>query len=124
MKTQLPIRTEEPANPQEEHVVLQFRPRAPGRRLQFRDASGSWPAPPQRDLERPEPNDLSRYERDRPQPDDFRQRMMANAAASAFTVVLIAIGIWLTMSIAELRNLQDCVLMGRRDCGRITTPHI
>ena len=116
MKTQLPIRTEEPVT-QEEHVVLQFRPRPLGRRPQSPDFST--PSRSHRQ-DRPEPNDLSRYEREQPPRDDFRQRMLANGAAFAFTAVLIAIGIWLTLSIAELRNLQDCVLMGRRDCGRIT----
>jgi hypothetical protein len=47
--------------------------------------------------------------------------MLANTAAFAFTVALIAIGIWLAMSIADLRNTQDCVLMGRRDCARISS---
>jgi hypothetical protein len=118
MKTQLPIRTEEPVT-QDEHVVLQFRPRPLGRRPQSHDFS-THSRSHRRDPA--EPNDLSRYERERPPRDDFRQRMLANGAACAFTAVLIAIGIWLTLSIAELRNLQDCVLMGRRDCGRITTP--
>ena len=45
--------------------------------------------------------------------------MLANIAAFAFTVALTAIGIWLAMSIADLRKTQDCVLMGRRDCARI-----
>ena len=39
------------------------------------------------------------------------------------TVALTAVGIWLAMSIADLRKTQDCVLMGRRDCARISTPH-
>jgi hypothetical protein len=73
---------------------------------------------------RQDPNDLSRYERDRDEPDDFRQRMLANVAAFAFTVALTAIGIWLAMSIADLRKTQDCVLMGRRDCAQISTPHL
>jgi hypothetical protein len=73
---------------------------------------------------REEPNDLSRYERPREEPDDFRHRMLANIAAFAFTVALTAIGIWLAMSIADLRRTQDCVLMGRRDCVRISTPQI
>ncbi len=47
--------------------------------------------------------------------------MLANIAAFAFTVALTAIGIWLAMSIADLRRTQDCVLMGRRDCVRIST---
>ena len=42
--------------------------------------------------------------------------MLANVAAFAFTVALTAVGIWLAMSIADLRKTQDCVLMGRRDC--------
>ncbi len=67
-----------------------------------------------------EPLDLSRYEKPRAAPDDFRQRMLANIAAFAFTVALTAVGIWLAMSIADLRRTQDCVLMGRRDCVRIS----
>ena len=46
--------------------------------------------------------------------------MLANIAALAFTVALTAIGIWLAVSIADLRKTQDCVLMGRRDCARIS----
>jgi hypothetical protein len=68
-----------------------------------------------------EPLDLSRYERPREEPDDFRHRMLANVAAFAFTVALAAIGIWLAISIADLRRTQDCGLMGRRDCVRIST---
>jgi len=72
----------------------------------------------------PERLDLSRYEQPRTGPDDFRHRMLANIAALAFTIALTAIGIWLAVSIADLRRTQDCVLMGRRDCVKITTPHI
>ena len=67
-----------------------------------------------------EPDDLARYERDREEPDNFRHRMLANLAAFAFTVALTAVGIWLAMSIADLRRTQDCVLMGRHDCVRIS----
>ena len=35
-------------------------------------------------------------------------------------VALTAVAIWLAMSIADLRKTQDCVLMGRRDCARIS----
>ena len=48
--------------------------------------------------------------------------MLANIAAFAFTVALTAVGIWLAMSIADLRKTQDCVLMGRRDCVRDFQP--
>jgi hypothetical protein len=47
--------------------------------------------------------------------------MLANVAAFAFTVALTAVGIWLAVNIADLRRTQDCLTMGRRDCGRITT---
>jgi hypothetical protein len=96
--------------------VLQFRPR-PGSPLAQR---GNHPPFVHR-LE--VANDLSRYERDREDAGDYRQRMLANVAAFAFTVALLAIGIWLTMSISELRRTQDCVLMGRHDCVQIVVPH-
>jgi hypothetical protein len=70
----------------------------------------------------PEALDLSRYERPREEPDDFGHRMLANIAAFAFTIALMAIGIWLVISITDLRKTQDCVLMGRRDCVRISIP--
>jgi hypothetical protein len=47
--------------------------------------------------------------------------MLANIAAFAFTVALTAVGIWLAMSISDLRKTQDCVLMGRHDCIHITS---
>ena len=113
MNTQRPITTDD------EHRVLKFRPRTlarpPGRREEVDDGVQ------QHDIRR-EPNDLSHYERPRDESDDFRHRMLANIAAFAFTVALTAIGIWLAMSIADLRRTQDCVLMGRRDCVRISTP--
>jgi hypothetical protein len=114
------VKTQQPIAPEDEHRVLKFRPRTlahpPGQRGQFARS-----APPEN--ARQEPNDLSRYERDRAEPDDFRHRMLANIAAFAFTVALTAIGIWLAMSIADLRRTQDCVLMGRRDCAPISAPH-
>jgi hypothetical protein len=113
MKSQRPVLTED------EHRVLKFRPRTlaqpPGRQSEpSRETS--------QDPVRQDANDFSRYERAREDPDDFRHRMLANIAAFAFTVALTAIGIWLAMSIADLRKTQDCVLMGRRDCARIASP--
>ena len=114
MKTQLPMATEQPVTTEQEHRVLQFRPRAVAR------------SPHPRDQESPdnagrEANDLSRYEQERQPLDDFRHRMLENTAAFALTVVLTAIGIWLVISLAAMRNTQDCVLMGRSDCARIST---
>lgn len=105
MKTQRPITTED------EHVVLKFRPRTsahPPRRDEP-ETSGARPA-----------SDLSGYERPKGEPDDFNHRMLANLAALAFTVALTAIGIWLAVSIADLRKTQDCVLMGLRNCAKIS----
>ena len=102
MKTQRPIISDD------EHVVLKFRPRTSAQPPGGREETSQANAPPAA-------NDLSRYEGD-----DFRHRMLANVAALAFTVALTAIGIWLAVSIADLRKTQDCVLMGRRDCARIS----
>ncbi|HVV40919.1 MAG TPA: hypothetical protein VHC94_07615 [Nitrobacter sp.] len=105
MKTQQPMRSND------EHVVLEFRPRSlarprsPGIPLNARETV-------------PEPNDLSRYERDLEEPDDFRHRMLANAAAGAFTIALIAVGIWLAANIARMSDTQDCVLSGRLNCAQ------
>jgi hypothetical protein len=121
VKTQLPIQSDD------EHVVVKFRPRTSAHPPGHRHEPGHRNEPGQRDdpldqaRSRPAAKDLSHYERPRDEPDDFRHRMLANVAALAFTVALTAIGIWLAMSIADLRRTQDCVLMGRRDCARIST---
>jgi hypothetical protein len=115
------VKTQRPIASTDEHRVLQFRPRTSAHPPVHRTDWGTQAL--QKD-DRQEPNDLSRYERDRDEPDDFRHRMLANIAAFAFTVALTAIGIWLAMSIADMRKTQDCVLMGRRDCARISVPHI
>ena len=125
MKTQRPIISDD------EHVVLKFRPRTsahpPGGREEPDPAKApNIKAPNTKTPDNKTPNtstaanDLSRYERPRDEGDDFRHRMLANVAALAFTVALTAIGIWLAVSIADLRKTQDCVLMGRRDCARIS----
>jgi hypothetical protein len=122
------VKTQRPIISDDEHVVLKFRPRTsahpPGGREEA-DPAKSSPAKSSSAKSSsakasPAANDLSRYERPRDEGDDFRHRMLANVAALAFTVALTAIGIWLAVSIADLRKTQDCVLMGRRDCARIS----
>ena len=114
MKTQRSTVTDE------EHRVLPFRPRAspssPARRVRG-PAEPPYGAPP-------EPPDLARYERPRDEPEDFRHRMFANITAFAFTLALIAVGIWLAMSIADPRRPQDCVLMAGSGCIRIASPRL
>jgi hypothetical protein len=107
------VKTERPIISDEEHVVLKFRPRTSAHPPAKRDSAAPVKA-------QSAANDLSRYERPPDEGDDFRHRMLANLAAFAFTVALTAIGIWLAVSIADLRKTQDCVLMGRRDCARIS----
>lgn len=95
------------------HRVLKFRPRTLARPpATFRDVNGKAAAA----------EDLSRYERNATPPDDYRHRMLTNVAAIAFTAMLTGVGIWLAVKLADLRNTQDCVLMGRRDCAQISSP--
>jgi hypothetical protein len=110
------VKPQRPISSDSEHVVLKFRPRTSAHPPAYPHHE------PPRETGKPGQvaRDLSRYERPREEPDDFRQRMLANIAAFAFTVALTAIGIWLAVSIADLRKTQDCVLMGRRDCARIS----
>jgi hypothetical protein len=90
-----------------DHKVIPFRPR-----------SGA-PAPPPPRAQR---DDLAAYEQSR-EPDDYRHRMMMNVAAGIFTIALTGFGIWLAMSIADLRKTTDCLLIGRRDCAEIPIHH-
>ena len=114
MKTQRPIISDD------EHVVLKFRPRTSAHPPGGAEEPDPAKAYNNKTPNSPAASDLSRYERPRDEGDDFRHRMLANVAALAFTVALTAIGIWLAVSIADLRKTQDCVLMGRRDCARIS----
>lgn len=109
MKTQRPIATDD------EHRVLQFRPRSARHSPELLRKAPL--AARHRQLD-PSPQllDLSRYDQPRDEPDDFRQRMLANIAALAFTIALAATGIWLAMSIADLRTTRECALMGWHDC--------
>ncbi len=109
------MKTQQPMTSDDEHRVLKFRPRTLAHPPAQSDQQTR--QPPQ-DFTR----DLSRFERAPEEPDEFRHRMLANVAALAFTVALTVIGIWLAISIGDLRKTQDCVLMGRRDCAQISTP--
>ena len=101
-------------------MVLKFRPRTSAHPPAHRDEPEPAKSTGRKAGNTRPADDLSRYERPRDEGDDFRHRMLANVAALAFTVALTAIGIWLAVSIADLRKTQDCVLMGRRDCARIS----
>ncbi len=64
--------------------------------------------------------DVGKYARG--QPDNYRQRMTNNVLAFGFCILLVAVGIWLANTIAEMRRNQDCVLSGRRNCANVSVP--
>jgi hypothetical protein len=88
-----------PSSPDSEHRVLKFRRRLAARR----------PHPPS------PVDDLAKFARGG-ETDDYRHRMLVNAAAFVFVAALIGAGLWLAGSLAELRRNQDCALSGRRNC--------
>jgi hypothetical protein len=95
--------------------IILFRPRVRA----FPDA-GKANSP--RDLDAASPvSDLAKFEQGREQ-DDYRHRMIVNAVALAFTLVLAAAGIWIAESMATMRKNQDCALMGRKNCSPIEVP--
>ncbi|MDP1910372.1 MAG: hypothetical protein Q8K85_18895 [Hyphomicrobium sp.] len=55
-------------------------------------------------------------------PDDKGHRGIENAVLLGFFVVLVAAGIWLLGSMADLRKVQDCAGQGRRNCEAIEVP--
>jgi hypothetical protein len=112
------MQSQQPISSDDEHRVIKFRPRT---LAQPPEPRGDWDATERGSLT-PPAKDLSRFEAAADEPDDFRHRMLANLAALAFTVALIGIGIWLAVSIADMRRTQDCVLMGRRDCAHLSMP--
>ncbi|GAB1716544.1 MAG: hypothetical protein NTAFB05_15860 [Nitrobacter sp.] len=95
--------------------MLQFRPRHPPRPRRLPEQRPSANAADAGSPE--EAGHSSRHPPAPDQPDDFRHRMLANAAAFAFTIALTAVGLWLAVSIADLRNTRDCALTGLQDCA-------
>ena len=54
--------------------------------------------------------------------DDYRHRMKMNVLGLLVTILLVVSGIWIADTIAEMRKLQDCFLMGGRNCAPIPVP--
>lgn len=73
-------------------------------------------APPSAD------DDFARYEQDREERIDDRQRMRMNMIAAAIVVVLIGTGVWLADTISATSKLEDCALQGRTNCALIEVP--
>jgi hypothetical protein len=56
------------------------------------------------------------------EPDDYRQRMINNGLGLLACILLVAGGIWIANTMAEMRRNQDCVFSGRRNCTPIPAP--
>ena len=61
-------------------------------------------------------------EGDREPPEDEGNRAVENAVMLGFFAVLVAAGIWLLSTMADVRKVQDCAAQGRRNCGTIDVP--
>ena len=70
-----------------------------------------------------------------PQPPDDRERKVGedpdheggnrtveNMVLAGFFIALVAAGIWLLGTMADVRKTQDCALQGRRNCQTIEVP--
>jgi hypothetical protein len=66
------------------------------------------------------PDGLAKYEGGAIE-DNYRHRMAVNLAGFVFTIALAAAGVWLAVTIADMRKNQDCFLSGRRNCTPIDT---
>jgi hypothetical protein len=55
-------------------------------------------------------------------PDEEGNRSVENAVMLGFFVVLVAAGVWLLASMADIRKTQDCAAQGRRNCATIEVP--
>ena len=61
--------------------------------------------------------------RDTPEPpEDQGNRNVENAVMLGFFAVLVALGIWLLSTMADVRKMQDCAAQGRRNCVSIDVP--
>ncbi|MCC8952610.1 hypothetical protein H8B02_03760 [Bradyrhizobium sp. Pear77] len=57
-----------------------------------------------------------------PPPEDEGSRGIENAVMFDFFVVLVAAGIWLLGTMADIRKVQDCAAQGRRNCATVELP--
>ena len=55
-------------------------------------------------------------------PEDRGNRHIENAVMLGFFVVLVAAGVWLLGTMADIRKVQDCAAQGRRNCASVEVP--
>ena len=53
---------------------------------------------------------------------DEGNRTVENMVLAGFFVILVAAGIWLLGTMADVRKSQDCAAQGRRNCQTIEVP--
>jgi hypothetical protein len=61
-------------------------------------------------------------EKKREPSEDEGNRAIENAVMLGFFAVLVAAGIWLLSTMADVRKAQDCAGQGRRNCAAIDVP--
>jgi hypothetical protein len=49
-------------------------------------------------------------------------RTTENLVLAGFFIVLVAAGVWLLGTMADVRKVQDCAAQGRRNCQTIEVP--
>jgi hypothetical protein len=55
-------------------------------------------------------------------PEDEGHRNIENMVLLGFFIVLVVAGIWLLLTMADVRKGLDCSAQGRRNCGTIEIP--
>ncbi|TAK50302.1 MAG: hypothetical protein EPO23_03635 [Xanthobacteraceae bacterium] len=55
-------------------------------------------------------------------PDDDKERRTDNLVLLVGFALLVGAGIWLLVTMADIRKTQDCAAQGRRNCATIETP--
>ena len=100
--------------------VLPFRRKPPARTLAIVPPSGlPLPGPHQGYQAH---DDFARYEQDRDEPINERQRMLMNLIAVGIVVTLITVGVWIADIIQVAVRQEDCLLQGRTNCVPIELP--
>jgi len=120
------MKPEEPTDPPEMGRILRFEPRRkpqppnaqPGARPNatlspWLSSTPTGPSPVE---------GLEKYSRERDDGDDYSYRMRTNIAAIVLVGILIWCGYWLFNTLAEMRQVQDCILTGRTNCAPISVP--
>jgi hypothetical protein len=54
--------------------------------------------------------------------DDEGSRTVENIVLAGFFIALVAAGVWLLGTMADVRKAEDCAAQGRRNCQTIEVP--